>query len=137
MNTPRIAIVLTAVNVLVLACSLGQSRIVKAQGPLPVLRGRALEIVDDAGRVRASISILPPDPDVKMPDGTTGYPETVLLRLITSAGRPNVKIAAMEGGSGQLLAGASDSTYVQMLAEGAGPTVKLSAANGHVRVIEP
>src|SRR2546426_10422324 len=28
----------------------------------------------------------------KMPDGTTGYPETVLLRLLSSKGGPNIKI---------------------------------------------
>ena len=89
-----------------------------AQGVAPVLRGRALEIVDDAGRVRASIAILPADPNVRMPDGTTGYPETVLLRLINSKGRPNIKIAATERGAGQVLGGESDPTYVQILAEG-------------------
>jgi hypothetical protein len=29
-----------------------------------------------------------------MPDGSKGYPETVVLRLIDSNGRPEVKIAA-------------------------------------------
>ena len=54
------------------------------------LRGRALEITDDEGRVRASIRLHPAS---VLPDGTT-YPETVLFRLISSQGRPNVKIAA-------------------------------------------
>ena len=40
-----------------------------ADGVAPVLRGRALEIVDDRGRVRASITVFPADPAVKMPDG--------------------------------------------------------------------
>jgi hypothetical protein len=61
-----------------------------------VLRGRALEITDGEGRVRASIQLHPAS---VLPDGTT-YPETVLLRLISSQGRPNVKIAATEDGSG-------------------------------------
>ena len=52
-----------------------------------------------------------------MPDGTTGYPETVLLRLINSEGRPNVKIGASERGAGVGLGGESDPTYVQILAE--------------------
>ena len=60
-----------------------------------VLRGRALEITDEEGRVRASIKLHPAS---VLPDGTT-YPETVLLRLINSQGRPNVKIAATEDGS--------------------------------------
>ena len=103
----------------------------------PVLRGRALEIVDDKGRVRASITVLPADPTVKMPDGTTGYPETVLLRLITSQGRPNVKLAATERGAGQVLGGESDPTYVQILAEGPTTSLKLSNGDGREQLIKP
>ena len=83
-----------------------------------MLRGRALEIVDDQGRVRAMIKVFPADPSVKMPDGTTGYPETVLLRLIDSKGAPNVKIAATEDGSAMSLGGESNPTHVQVLARG-------------------
>src|SRR5215212_536212 len=71
-----------------------------------VLRGRALEITDEEGRVRASIKLHPAS---TLPDGTT-YPETVLLRLITSQGRPNVKIAATEDGSALALGGEADPT---------------------------
>jgi hypothetical protein len=56
-----------------------------------VLRGRALEILDDHGRVRAMIKVFPPSPAAKMPDGTTGYPETVLLWLVDSKGAPQRK----------------------------------------------
>jgi hypothetical protein len=117
--------------------SLGRTRAVVAQGTAPVLRGRALEIVDDRGRVRASITSLSADPTVKMPDGTTGYPETVLLRLITSQGRPNVKIGATERGAGLLVGGASDPTYVQVLAEGPGTSMKLSNGDGREQLIKP
>jgi hypothetical protein len=108
-----------------------------AEGAAPVLRGRALEIVDDRGRVRASITVLPADPTVKMPDGTVGYPETVLLRLITSKGRPNVKIGASERGAGQVLGGESDPTYVQILAEGPSTSLKLSNGDGREQLIKP
>jgi hypothetical protein len=117
--------------------SLGQTRAVVAEGVAPVLRGRALELVDDSGRVRASITVLPADSTVKMPDGTTGYPETVLLRLITSKGRPNVKIAATERGAGLLLGGESDPTYVQVLAEGPSTSLKLSNRDGREQLIKP
>ena len=137
MRTQRFLVVLTAVNILLLVVSLGQTRAVVAEGAAPVLRGRALEIVDDRGRVRASITVLPADPTVKMPDGTTGYPETVLLRLITSRGRPNVKIAATERGAGQVLGGESDPTYVQILAEGPSTSLKLSNGDGRKRLIKP
>jgi hypothetical protein len=103
----------------------------------PVLRGRALEIVDDQGRVRAMIKIFPPDPTVKMPDGTTGYPETVLLRLINSKGAPNVKISATEDGSGMSLGGESNPTHVQILARGTNTSLKLVNKDAHQHVIKP
>jgi len=93
--------------------------------------------VDDRGRVRASIAVLPADPAFKMPDGTTGYPETVLLRLRSSAGRPNVKLAATEDGSGLVLGGDSDPTYAQLLARGDSTFLKLSNKNGKVHLVEP
>ena len=75
MKSQRFLIVITVLNVLLLAFSVGQTRAVVAERVAPVLRGRALEIVDDKGRVRASITVLPGDPKFKMPDGTVGYPE--------------------------------------------------------------
>ena len=70
-----------------------------------VLRGHALEIIDDRGPVRAGIAVLLADPAVKMPDGTTGYPETVLLRLSTSVGRPGAKLATTGDGAALVLLG--------------------------------
>jgi hypothetical protein len=137
MKSQRLLVALTFVNLLLLLFFLAQSSAVVAQGVAPVLRGRALEIVDDRGRLRASITIVPADPNVRMPDGTTGYPETVLLRLINSKGRPNVKIAATERGAGQLLGGESDPAYVQILAEGPSTSLKLSNKDGHERLIRP
>jgi hypothetical protein len=137
MKTQRLLVVITILNLLLLVFSLGQTRAVLAEGAAPVLRGRALEIVDDKGRVRASITVLPADPTVKMPDGTVGYPETVLLRLITSQGRPNVKLAATERGAGQVLGGESDPTYVQILAEGPSTSLKLSNGDGREQLIKP
>src|SRR5262249_13623784 len=99
MKTQRLAIALTALNLVILTFILLRSKSAASTEVAPVLRGRALEIVDDQERVRAMIKIFPADPTVKMPDGTTGYPETVLLRLIDSKGAPNVKIAATEDGS--------------------------------------
>src|SRR3989449_1965825 len=98
MTAQRLVVALTGLNIALVAstCFSRTRPAVAASEVAPVLRGRALEIVDDRGRVRASIAVLPADPAFKMPDGTTGYPETVLLRLRTSAGRPNVKLAATE-----------------------------------------
>jgi hypothetical protein len=136
MSAHRLLTTVTVLNLLLLALSLTRSG-VAAEEIAPVLRGRALEIVDLDGRVRASIAILPADPDVKMPDGTTGSSETVLLRLINSKGRPNIKIAASERGAGQLVAGEDDPIHVQILAEGPSPIVRLSDKSGQVREIKP
>jgi hypothetical protein len=72
-----------------------------------------------------------------MPDGTIGYPETVLLRLINSKGGPNVKLAATERGAALVLGGESDPTYVQVLAEGPRTSLKLSNKDGRVQLIKP
>ena len=81
MKRQRLLIALTVVNLALLILSPVRPHPVVAQDVAqdvaPVLRGRALQIVDEHGRVRASISVYPADPSVKMPDGTTGYPETV------------------------------------------------------------
>jgi len=137
MKVQRIAVVLTLINLANLTFNVGQVGPATAEGVAPVLRGRALEILDDRGRVRASISIVPADANVTMPDGTKGYPETVLLRLINSRGRPNIKIAATESGAGQLLGGVSDPTYVQILAEGRSTSLKLSNKDGREQLIKP
>jgi hypothetical protein len=137
MKPQRLLVVVTVVNILLLVFSLSQTRAVVAEGTAPVLRGRALEIVDDRGRIRASITILPADPAVKMPDGTMGHPETVLLRLIDSKGGPNVKLGASERGAGLLLGGESDPTYVQILAQGPSTSLKLLNKDGRERLIQP
>ena len=100
-----------------------------------VIRARALEIVDDRGRVRASLSVLPEDPK-HMWQGEP-YPETVLLRLITADGRPNIKLGASRRGAGLVIGGESDPTYVQVLAEGGESSVKLIDKNGTERLIKP
>ena len=102
-----------------------------------MLRGRALEIVDDQGRIRASITVIPADPKVKMPDGTTGYPETVLLRLISSKGRPNVKIETTELGAGVLVGGESNPTYASLTAWRNSTSLKLIDTDQRQQQIKP
>jgi hypothetical protein len=128
---------LTVVNLLILMSALFRANSAAAPEVAPVLRARALEIVDEQGRVRAMIKVFPADPTIKMPDGTTGYPETVLLRLIDSKGGPNVKIAATDDGSGLSLGGESDPTHVQILARGTNTSLKLVNKDGHQQVIRP
>ena len=100
-----------------------------------MLRGRALEIVDDQGRVRASLSVLPA--------GTSAhgdrYPETVLLRLITERGRPSVKISTSEEAAGLSLAGPSSTrnTYVILEAKGTASSLRMKDENGREQTVKP
>jgi len=137
MKTQRFAAGLTVVNLLILTTVLVGAQPAADPEIAPMLRGRGLEIVDDQGRVRAMIKVFPADPHVTMPDGTKGYPETVLLRLIDSEGAPNVKIAATEDGSGLSLGGEANPTYIQFLARGATTSIKLVNKDEREKVIEP
>ena len=127
----RLLLVLTLANMVLLIYSLAQTRVAAASNArAPVLRGRALEIVDDQGRVRSTLTVIPADP-------RTGYPETVLLRLIDSRGRPSVKIAATEDGSALGLGGDSDPTGISMMARGTTTSVKLSNKDGREQIYKP
>ena len=136
MTSQRLAVSLTVLNLVLLLGVMAQDRVAQAKSPLGVLRGRALELVDDQGRVRAEIKILPADPTVKMPDGTTGYPEAVQLRLIDSKGSPHVKLGSLEDGAGLVLGGEKQS-YTQLLSRGGNPFVKIVDASGKEQVIKP
>jgi hypothetical protein len=132
MTLPRFLVTLTTLNLVLLVILLGQLRPPEASSAAPVLRGRALEIVDDRGRVRASI--------VLQPAGTTDgkpYPETVMLRLIDPNGRPFVKLGGSERGAGLGLLGESDATHLLLKAEGPSTSVKLANGDGRQQLIEP
>jgi hypothetical protein len=118
----RLTIMLTALNFMLLAFGLAQLRPAIAQEVAPVLRARALEIVDAQGRVRAEIKVLPAQPTLTMPDGTTGYPEAVQLRLISSQNSPHVKLVTTEDGSGLVLGG--EKGHAQLLSRGMDPFIK-------------
>ena len=137
MKAQRFVTGLTVLNLLVLMSALFHARSATTPELPPVLRVRGLELVDDQGRVRAMLKVFPADPKVKMPDGTTCYPETVLLRLIDSKGAPNVKLAATEDGSAMSLAGESNPTYAQVLARGTNTSLTLVNKDGRRQVIKP
>jgi len=142
MKIQRLLMVLTLVNLGILMFLLTQIRPVEANSVAPVLRGRALEIVDDHGKVRAAIRVLPAGP-ARRADGSLSeangktYPETVLLRLIDPNGRPSVKLGASEQGAGLGLGGESDPTYIVLKAEGADTSLKLTNKDGRQQLIKP
>ncbi|HWL18533.1 MAG TPA: hypothetical protein VNS33_02610, partial [Bradyrhizobium sp.] len=125
MTIQRLLIALSVFNLALLVFLLAQIEVhflgfhfrprpVAVNSVASVLGGRAIEIADDEGRVRASLKVYPAS---VLPDGAT-YPETVLLRLMDSEGRPNVKLAATEDGSALALGGQADPTHVQIGARG-------------------
>jgi len=136
MKTPRSLIALTGINVALLLFTIAQQfRPAFAQGEAPVLRGRALEIVDAQGRIRASINVLPSS---RSPSGED-QAETVLLRLITERGRPSVKIGASELTSGLSFAGPTGTkdTYVILQSKATISSLKLRNEDGREQVLSP
>lgn len=127
-------ILLTLLNLLLLVVVLTHLQPLGAEEPVPVLRGRALQIVDDAGRVRASLSV--------SPAGVSGAgdrsPETVLLRLITERGRPSVKISTSEESSVVSVAGPSWTKNTWITIESKGPTssIVVKSESGQERLIQ-
>jgi hypothetical protein len=132
MKMQRLLVALTVLNLALLVLLLAQVRPPEAASATPVLRGSALEIVDERGRVRASIKVQP----AGAVDGKP-YPETVILRLIDPNGRPFVKLAGSERGAGLGLLGESDTTHLVLKAEGPGTSVKLTNKDGRERLLEP
>ena len=137
MNTQRLLAILTAVNLGLLGYQVVKPSLAHAStADVPaVLRGHALEIVDAQGRIRASITVIPEDPKVIWKGKP--YPETVLLRLISAEGRPNVKLGASQMGAGLVIGGESNPTHIQVLAEGGETTLKLINKDGTERSIKP
>lgn len=119
-------------NLALLSVLLLQTRTTFAQSAAPVLRGKGLEIVDNQGRVRASITVLPQSTANKEP-----FPDTVILRLIDPNGKPVVKLAGSEQGSVLGLLGDSEPTYARIEAKGATTFVKLTNKDGHEQTIKP
>ena len=103
------------------------------QSELPVLRGRALEIVDEQGRVRANIL-------VHGPETVNGvrYPETVLFRLSDPAGGPVVKLTAAANGSALGLSdGLSGNSGVQLYARDTASFVRIVDKSGRTQMLKP
>jgi len=137
MKIQRFLLLLTIVNLgllVFLLASHGAPAL--TEGPVPqTVRTRAFELVDDQGRVRASLNVMPA---TTLANGDA-YPETVLLRLITERGRPSVKISASEQSSGVGFAGPTNTkdTYVILEANGTVSSLKLRSESGREQIITP
>jgi hypothetical protein len=96
-----------------------------------MLRAHALEIVDEQGRVRASISV---NPAVTV--DSREYPESVLLRLADPGGGPGAKLAASKDGSGLRLGDGSE-TGIDITAKSTGSFVRVTDTDGQMRLLKP
>ncbi len=109
---------LTFVNLVLLAFQL--SRDATADEVAPVLRAREIQLVDEKGRVRSELKVLP--------EGTANgvrYEETVIFRLVTADGKPRVKLTTSTEGSGLLLLGSSDESFTRLGTTGSASKVEL------------
>jgi hypothetical protein len=136
MRLQRIALGLTLLNLVMLAAlaagMLRPSIVIASeaeQGQAPVLRGRALEIVDENGKVRSRINV--------EPDGE------VIFRMADRSGAIRVKLGGGDGGSGLLLADEASEPGVHLIARRAGTQARPTTtsvtlrAGGQQQVIKP
>ncbi len=133
MNIQRLALVLTMINfmLLLLFLTVMQARSTTAQTVTPLLRARALELVDERNVVRVRLNVKESE-----------------LNLFDKNGVIRVKLGGGEDGSGLLLSeGGTDASrgYVQIIARQTGlsqsiPTttsITLKGSDGRQRVITP
>ena len=133
MKTQRVAIGLTVINLGLLIFLLAQFRSADAQDVAPVLRGRALEIVDAQGQVRAQILVHGPE----TVNGKT-YPETVLFRMATAQRAPLMKLTVSEDGSALGLSDDSQPGGIELRANrNKGNFVKVVNREGREQMIKP
>lgn len=137
MKTQRLALALTIANLVILGIVLGnvllstahavaprfaQAPAASGQVVVPVLRGRALELLDDQGQVRSQINV--------EPNGE------VVLRLRDRNGTIRVKLGASETGSALVLLDKTTEPGVQLRAGPPG-SLTLRGEAGQKRVIRP
>jgi hypothetical protein len=114
---------LTGINLALLVWLVAATREAAAgQGVAPVIRASAIELVDEAGVVRAQLIVTP------------GGGET-LLRMRDAKGEVRVKLGASEEGSGLLLADQSTEPGLHILAKRGTTTLTLTDTDGPRRVI--
>ena len=123
MTHPRVAALIAAMNAGLLLLLFLQDGRASAQAPAPVLRGRALELVDDRGQIRARLNVEPGG--------------AVVLRLLDQEGTIRVKLGADQKGSGLLLANDATEPGVHLLAKAEGSSVRVANKDGRERVVTP
>lgn len=120
MRHTQAALGISAVNLALLLAAFTQR---PSPAEVPVLRGRALELVDAQGRIRGRLNV-----------ESNGE---VVLRLLDGRGRIRVKLGAGTDGSGLLLANDATEPGIHLQATAAGSSVRVVNKDGRERVIRP
>jgi hypothetical protein len=134
MRLTRMEIGLTVMNAALVTIVIGgrvNSAAAAPQVPA-VLRARALEIVDEQGRVRANIL-------VHGPETVNGirYPETVLFRLSDPTSGPVVKLTATANGAALGLSAGGNDGGVQLYGRDTASFVRVVDKNGRSTMLKP
>lgn len=119
----RVAVALTAINLVLWLAALAQRDSAATQGGGDVLRGKALELVDQRGQVRARLN--------------TESDGQVVLRLLDQQGTIRVKLGADRAGSGLVLNNDATEPGVHIIAKATGSTIRLANKDGRERIITP
>src|SRR5688572_24434143 len=125
MKAKHLIIFLVIINLTVLLylVATAQTKSNDSQKPSPIIRARAIELIDDKGKSRALLNV-------------EANGETV-FRLRDSKGTIRVKLGASEDGSALLLLNNSQSPGIHALAKSTGTTMTLTNNDGRKRVVEP
>lgn len=127
MKHSRFMIGVTALNLVILLLTAAQ---VRPQQTRQVLRGHALELIDDRGQIRSRLDV--------------DEAGEVVLRLIDQNGTIRVKLGAAEHGSGLLLLDETTEPGVHLIARRSATaerpnttSITLRGTNAQPRVIRP
>jgi hypothetical protein len=135
MKMTRIAIAVTLINLVLaifLLAQLGPASAQQTQKAPRVLRGSSLELIDNSGKVRASIQIQP----ASIVDGKS-YAQNVIFRLIDTHGKPLIKLGAGEDGAGGLYIDDGTDHGIQLITKKSGNFIRITNADGKEQVIKP
>lgn len=123
MKIQRSLIVLTLLNVVLFFCLAAKPAPEPQVTVQAVVRARAIELVDERGRVRISMLV-----------ETNGE---AVFRMRDANETIRVKLGASEAGSGLLLLDGSTNPGLHALAQNGRTTMKLTNQDGKQRVVEP
>ena len=122
MKFQRVVNVFSVLNLLLLVFMLVQTPSTAQQSVTPVLRARAIELVDERGKIRAQLNV-----------EQTGE---VVFRLRDAKGTIRSKFSADETGSGLSLMDDRTEATVQIRAIKSGASMILIDREGHERVVK-